>query len=100
MGLERIELYTGPYANSFGGDRQKEILNKFISAAQKSINLGLMVNAGHDLNQHNLPLFVQQIPDISEVSIGHALICDSIYEGLEQTVRNYKSILLKHSEGP
>ena len=99
MGLERIELYTGPYANSFGGDMQMKILNKFISAAEKSINLGLMVNAGHDLNQHNLPLFVQQVPDISEVSIGHALICDSIYEGLEQTVKNYKSILLKHSEG-
>ena len=77
-----------------------EILNRLISTAQKSINLGLMVNAGHDLNQHNLPLFVQQMPEISEVSIGHALICDSIYEGLEQTVKNYKSILLKHSDGP
>ena len=100
MGLERIELYTGPYACSFGGDMQTESLNKLITAAEKCINLGLMVNAGHDLNQQNLPLFVQKVPEVSEVSIGHALICDSIYEGLEQTVKNYKSILLKHSERP
>ena len=98
MGLERIELYTGPYANSFGGDTQTETLNDLVSASEKSINLGLLVNAGHDLNQQNLPLFVQQVPEVSEVSIGHALICDSIYEGLEKTVKNYKSILLKHSK--
>ena len=100
MGLERIELYTGPYAYSFGRDMQAENLNKLITAAEQCINLGLMVNAGHDLNQQNLPLFVQQVPEVSEVSIGHALICDSIYEGLEQTVKKYKSILLKHSERP
>ncbi len=99
MGLERIELYTGPYASSFGGDKQMKTLDKLISASEKSISLGLMVNAGHDLNQRNLPLFVQKVSGVSEVSIGHALICESIYEGLEQTVKNYKSILLKHTEG-
>lgn len=98
MGLDRIELYTGPYANSFDEDMQIENLNKLILASEKCINLGLVVNAGHDLNQKNLPLFIQQVPKVSEVSIGHALVCDSIYEGLEQTVRNYKSILSKHSE--
>jgi pyridoxine 5-phosphate synthase len=77
---------------------QIENLNKLILASEKCINLGLVVNAGHDLNQKNLPLFIQQVPKVSEVSIGHALVCDSIYEGLEQTVRNYKSILSKHSE--
>ena len=100
MGLECIELYTGPYANSFGGDMQIENLSKLVSASEKCINLGLVVNAGHDLNQQNLPMFVQQVPEVREVSIGHALICDSIYQGLEQTVKNYKSILIEHSKRP
>ena len=99
MGLECVELYTGPYANSFGGDMQIENLGKLVSASEKCINLGLVVNAGHDLNQQNLPLFVQQVPEVREVSVGHALICDSIYQGLEQTVKNYKSILIEHSKG-
>jgi len=92
-GFERIELYTGPYAQNYGTPNQNPILSKFILAAEKSLQLEMNVNAGHDLNQTNLPLFIARMPEIKEVSIGHAIVSEAIYHGLRETVKTYKSIL-------
>lgn len=87
-GTDRIELYTESYAKSFFSNKEKAILN-FIKAAElaKQFNLGL--NAGHDLNLENLKFFKSNIPNLLEVSIGHALISDALYLGLENTVQMY-----------
>ena len=87
-GTDRIELYTESYAKSFFSNKEKAILN-FIKAAElaKQFNLGL--NAGHDLNLENLKYFKSNIPNLLEVSIGHALISDALYLGLENTVQMY-----------
>lgn len=87
-GTDRIELYTEPYASKFDSDREKAI-EPFILAAQHAKKLGLGVNAGHDLNLRNLSYFHTHIPWIDEVSIGHALICDALYMGLENTIKAY-----------
>jgi pyridoxine 5-phosphate synthase len=88
VGADRIELYTEPYAAAFarGDERAAE---PYVSAAKTAREIGLGVNAGHDLNLLNLPSFVQQIPYVEEVSIGHAFIADSLEFGLAQTVRKY-----------
>ncbi|MDR1543077.1 MAG: pyridoxine 5'-phosphate synthase [Prevotellaceae bacterium] len=91
-GADRIELYTEPYAANFAKNPQKAIEN-FVSAANFAIKNGLNVNAGHDLNLQNLAFFAQNIPFLSEVSIGHALIADSLYTGLEKTIGEYKNKL-------
>jgi len=91
-GADRIELYTEPYAAAYGTDRQPAMLSQFIQAADTARQLGLGVNAGHDLNRHNLGHFVA-IPGILEVSIGHALIADAIEFGLARTVAAYLEIL-------
>ncbi len=88
-GTDRIELYTEAYATGYHTDRDKAIA-PYVSAAGRAIELGLGLNAGHDLDLHNLQFFKQQIPHLDEVSIGHALICDAIYIGLENTVQLYK----------
>jgi pyridoxine 5-phosphate synthase len=87
-GTNRIELYTEPYAAQFPAEREKAIL-PFIKAAEVAYKLGLALNAGHDLNLFNLRYFVERIPYIKEVSIGHALISDSLYLGLQETIRRY-----------
>lgn len=93
IGIARVELYTGPYAEAFGrGDRAYE-LSRCVDSARHAIAAGLAVNAGHDLSQQNLAAFQRAIPDLAEVSIGHAIICEALYEGLERTVRNYLAIL-------
>lgn len=90
VGTDRIELYTESFAKQFAtGDRQSAIA-PFISAATKANELGLGINAGHDLDLHNLKYFAENIPGLLEVSIGHALICDAVYLGLENTVQLYK----------
>jgi pyridoxine 5-phosphate synthase len=92
-GTDRIELYTESYAKGFeAGDKEKAIA-PFIEAAKKANELQLGINAGHDLDLHNLQYFAQNIPGLLEVSIGHALICDAIYLGLENTVQLYKRSL-------
>ncbi|MBI3138791.1 MAG: pyridoxine 5'-phosphate synthase [Sphingobacteriales bacterium] len=89
-GTDRIELYTEAYARSFAaGDKQLAIA-PYLAAASKARELGLGLNAGHDLDLQNLRFFKQHIPWLDEVSIGHALICDAIYLGLENTVQLYK----------
>ncbi len=87
-GTKRIELYTEPYAKQYAQNRELAIRN-FIAAAHKAKEVGLELNAGHDLSLENLAYFNQQIPHLKEVSIGHALICDALYYGLENTIQMY-----------
>ncbi|MDQ1086386.1 MULTISPECIES: pyridoxine 5'-phosphate synthase [unclassified Siphonobacter] len=88
VGADRIELYTEPYAHQYSLD-QSLALTPFIKAAERANELGLGINAGHDLSLDNLRYFQQNIPGLLEVSIGHALICDALYYGLENTIQLY-----------
>lgn len=88
VGAERIELYTGPYAEEFETNREQAIA-PHIRAAKIAAELDLGVNAGHDLNLDNLRFYKDNIPNLAEVSIGHAIICDAIYLGLETTIKRY-----------
>ena len=88
-GTDRVELYTEPYAHNFPAD-PKAAVEPFIKAAIIARDAGLDLNAGHDLNLDNLKYFHQNIPWLEEVSIGHALISDALYLGLENTIQMYK----------
>jgi pyridoxine 5-phosphate synthase len=88
LGADRIELYTEPFAAAFAkGDRSS--VESYAATARRAQELGLAVNAGHDLNLHNLAFFLKNVPGIAEVSIGHALIADALEFGLPATVRKY-----------
>lgn len=87
-GADRVELYTGPYAHQYPADRDKAIAS-YVLAAQTAADLGLGVNAGHDLDLNNLAWLHQRLPKLDEVSIGHALVCDALYLGLENTIQLY-----------
>lgn len=87
-GVDRLELYTEPYATNYFDNREKAI-EPFVKAAETAKKQGIGLNAGHDLNLDNLEYFISTIPWILEVSIGHALIADSIYYGLENTIQMY-----------
>ena len=89
VGADRVELYTEPYAAAWGTAQQSAQLKRFADAAQAAIDAGLQVNAGHDLNLANLTAFVQQVPGVQEVSIGHALIADALEMGYSETVKAY-----------
>lgn len=89
-GTDRIELYTESYAKKFASGKKEEAIEPYVRAAAKAKELGIGLNAGHDLDLENLQYFAQQIPHLDEVSIGHALICDALYLGLENTVQLYK----------
>jgi pyridoxine 5-phosphate synthase len=89
-GTNRIELYTEGFASQFAAGNKEKAIAPYIAAAQKANELGLGINAGHDLDLNNLKYFAAHIPGLLEVSIGHALICDVIYLGLENTVQLYK----------
>jgi pyridoxine 5-phosphate synthase len=91
LGADRIEFYTGPYADAYGA--HQAILARFVEAATFARDLGLGINAGHDLNQENLGEFCLAVVPVDEVSIGHALITDALWSGLDPTVRRYKAIL-------
>jgi len=91
-GTDRIELYTEAYAQAFSSDRSTAI-KPYFNAALKARELGLGLNAGHDLDLNNLSYFNQHIPDLLEVSIGHALISDALYLGLEETIKRYLTAL-------
>jgi len=91
-GVDRIELYTGPFAEEFSSDPVKAI-ESYVFAAELAHSLGLEINAGHDLSLDNLKFFKQSIPWLAEVSIGHALISDALYLGLENTIQRYKLLL-------
>ncbi len=92
-GTDRIELYTETYARQFEEGKKEIAIRPYIKAATLARQLGLGINAGHDLDRHNLPYLVQQIPFLDEVSIGHALISDALYLGLENTIQLYKRAL-------
>lgn len=89
VGADRIELYTEPYAAAFGTGQQAAVLGQFIEAAEAAGAVGLGVNAGHDLSAGNLRVFANSVPALLEVSIGHALIADALFDGLDATVKRY-----------
>ena len=89
VGADRVELYTEPYAAAWGQAQQAAQLARFAAAAQAALDVGLGVNAGHDLNLHNLRAFARQVPGLSEVSIGHALIGDALELGYAAAVKAY-----------
>ena len=91
-GVDRIEFYTGPFASSYKGDRDGAIKD-YVIAAKLANELGLGINAGHDLSLDNLEFFDEQIEGLLEVSIGHALIGDALYFGLENTIQMYQRLL-------
>ena len=93
-GADRVELYTEPYAANYASDREKAIA-PYVVAAAAAKRVGLGLNAGHDLSLENLAYFAENIPNLDEVSIGHALICDALYLGLEETIKRYKACLKK-----
>jgi pyridoxine 5-phosphate synthase len=88
IGTDRIELYTEPYAANYAKHKEKAVA-PFVLAAKKAQELGIGINAGHDLSLENLKYLKEKIPFIDEVSIGHALICDALYYGLENTIQLY-----------
>jgi pyridoxine 5-phosphate synthase len=93
-GADRIELYTGPYAEEYEHARTQpqnlQLFNNYKNTARAATAIGLDLNAGHDLNLDNLRFFKLHIPQLKEVSIGHALVCDALYFGLENTIQLYK----------
>ena len=89
LGADRVELYTEPYALAFGNENQTIVLNLYVETAMAAKSAGLEINAGHDLNLANLPAFVNALPDLKEVSIGHALVADALEFGLAETVKRY-----------
>ena len=93
-GADRVELYTGPYAHNYAKDPEAAIA-PFLETAKRVRQLGIGLNAGHDLSLENLKYFTDVIPWVDEVSIGHALICDALYMGLEATIAAYKKCLIK-----
>jgi len=91
LGAERVELYTEPYASSFASN-EPDSASKYREAAEAANALGLGINAGHDLNLENLRHFLEQVPHVLEVSIGHALIADALEFGMHETVRKYLTL--------
>ena len=92
IGVDRIELYTGPYAVEFEKNPESAVI-EYTKASKKAFKMGLDVNAGHDLNLNNLTYFKDHVHNLSEVSIGHALISDALYYGIENTIWRYKKCL-------
>ena len=88
-----MELYTGPYADAAASGNAAPMLARFADAARIAQAAGLGVNAGHDLSQANLGAFLQAVPDVLEVSIGHALVSEALYDGLATTVARYLAVL-------
>lgn len=92
IGAKRVELYTKPYADNYGVDRE-EAVAPFVIASEEAMKCGIGLNAGHDLNLHNLAYFHTQLPLLDEVSIGHAIISDALYFGIEETIHRYLACL-------
>lgn len=93
--IDRIELYTEQYAKDFNSTHQETTTQTYQTTAKNATDCGIELNAGHDLNLININYLVSQIPEIKEVSIGHALICESLYDGLEKVIKNYLKELSK-----
>ena len=95
LGADRIELYTEPYARAVGSAGERAEVEKYAAAARAAQQAGLGINAGHDLNQQNLPRFLTGVPGVLEVSIGHALVADALEAGLAATVRGYLAAIAR-----
>ena len=93
VGADRVELYTEPYAAAWGTPAQAAQLDRFVQAARAALQVGLGVNAGHDLNRDNLAAFARQVPGLQEVSIGHALVADALELGYDAAVKAYLDCL-------
>lgn len=93
VGADRVELYTERYARAFGTTEQFGVLQSFKITAEAALQVGLQINAGHDLNRDNLPLFLNTVPGVQEVSIGHALISDALELGYTETVHAYRACM-------
>ncbi|MDE6366365.1 MAG: pyridoxine 5'-phosphate synthase, partial [Muribaculaceae bacterium] len=91
-GADRVELYTKPYADKYPSNPEAAV-EPYVTAARQARSCGLGLNAGHDLSLDNLGFFASRVPHLNEVSIGHALICDALYLGLEETIRRYRELL-------
>lgn len=89
FGIDRVELYTERYAETFGTDENAEVLAEYARSAQEAHDAGLGINAGHDLTSQNLTALVRAIPFLDEVSIGHALVCDALWLGFRETIQRY-----------
>ena len=92
VGADRVELYTKPYADAYDTDRDAAVA-PFIVASQTATDCGLGVNAGHDLNSHNLRFFAESMPKLDEVSIGHAIISEALYDGIATVIKRYRDCL-------
>ena len=92
INADRIELFTGPYAKGFPNDK-KIAVEQYAKCSEVANDIDIEINAGHDLNQNNLKFFCQSVNNIKEVSIGHALVTESLYNGLESTIKSYLKIL-------
>ncbi len=99
IGAQRIELYTGPFAAAFDDGGAGALLPVYAETARAALAEGLGVNAGHDLSQANLPMFLDAVPNVLEVSIGHALIGEALYDGMAETVRRYVRIVSRDISG-
>jgi pyridoxine 5-phosphate synthase len=95
LGVERVELYTAPYAEAFEKKQADAGVSSYAATAMRARDLGVAVNAGHDLSLRNLEFFLDRVPGVAEVSIGHALIADALEFGLPETVRRYRAIAKK-----
>lgn len=93
VGADRVELYTEPFAANWGRTGQEQQLQTYAKAAQAALDVGLGINAGHDLNRDNLAAFVARVPGLAEVSIGHALIADALELGYAETVKAYQACI-------
>lgn len=92
---DRVELYTEPYARAFATPERDRVLSTYVAAATRAVELGLGINAGHDLDLDNLGPLVTALPRLDEVSIGHALISEAVFDGLAPTVRRYLALLAR-----
>ena len=93
LGADRVELYTAAYASAFNTPDKDRVLEQYASAGQWALRYGIELNAGHDLDLQNLGCFLSNVPGVMEVSIGHALVCESFEYGLAETIRRYKRII-------
>lgn len=100
VGADRVELYTEPFAAAWGKPGQRSQLERFAKTAQTALDVGLGVNAGHDLNRDNLTAFLQHVPGVQEVSIGHALIADALELGYSATVQAYLRCIAEANSAP
>ena len=99
LGADRIELYTEPYARAYATVDEAKVFESYTAAARAAQSAGLGINAGHDLNQSNLPRFLSSVTGVLEVSIGHALVADALETGLAQAVRNYLTAIARGETG-